>query len=124
MHIAAWNDVKTKSVTEPGARDVNIRVLIDENIGAPTFTMRRFEVAPGGGTPYHSHPWEHEVYVLSGKGKVRHKDGEAEMKEGVFVYVAPGEEHSFANTGTGPLMFLCMIPVADLRGRKARQPGA
>jgi quercetin dioxygenase-like cupin family protein len=118
MHISSCNDVKAKSVTEPGAKGVSIRVLIDENMGARTFAMRRLEVAPGGETPYHAHLREHEVYVLSGTGKVRSKNGETGMKEGVFVYVAPEEEHNFVNAGTVPLIFLCMIPVAKFRGRK------
>ena len=117
MRIAAWKNVEGKNVTEPGARGVTIRLLIDESVGAPTFAMRRFEVAPGGCTPFHSHPWEHEVYVLSGKGMVRQRDGESDMEEGVFVYVAPGEEHNFVNTGTVPLIFLCMIPVARRCGQ-------
>ncbi len=119
MHIATWNDVNSKGVTEPGARNVVIRVLIDERIGAPTFAMRRLEVAPGGETPFHSHPWEHEVYVLSGTGKIRCKNGDTGMKEGIFAYIAPEEEHGFANTGDAPLVFLCMIPAAKHRGIKA-----
>lgn len=118
VHSSVWEKVEAKGVTEPGAEGVTIRVLIGESIGAPTFVMRHFVIVPGGGTPYHSHPWEHEVYVLSGEGKVRHGNGEAEMKEGVFVYVPPGEEHNFVNTGTGPLRFLCMIPVTHLRKHK------
>jgi quercetin dioxygenase-like cupin family protein len=118
VHAAVLKEVEAKKVTEPGADGVAIRVLIDESIGAPTFAMRHFEVAPEGFTPFHSHPWEHEVYVLSGNGKVRHKGGDTTMKEGVFVYVAPGEEHNFVNTGTVPLVFLCMIPVARLRGQQ------
>lgn len=118
MHIAAWNDVKAKSVTEPGVTDVAMRVLIDEGTGAPTFAMRLLEIAPGGQTPFHSHPWEHEVYVLSGRGKIRCNNGETRMKEGIFIYVAPDEEHNFANTGDVPLVFLCMIPAAKYRGIK------
>ncbi len=124
MRIAAWDDVKPRGVKESGARDVSIRVLIDEDVGAPTFTMRRLEISPGGGTPFHSHPWEHEVYVLSGAGTIRHKEGETGMTEGTFVYVAPEEEHAFVNTGTSPLVFLCMIPAEGLRGRMARREGA
>ena len=52
-----------------------------DNVGAPNFTMRHFEVAPGGRTPFHAHPWEHEVYVLSGTGKVRQKGGERAPSE-------------------------------------------
>ena len=110
MHTAKWSDIEGKAVTDAGAEGVTIRVLMGDNVGAPTFTMRHFEVAPGGRTPFHAHPWEHEVYVLSGTGKVRQKGGERKVGPGSFVYVPPDEEHNFANAGDEPFAFLCVIP--------------
>ncbi len=112
MITARWGDVEGKAVTESGARGVTIRVLMGDDIGAPNFAMRHFEVAPGGNTPYHTHPWEHEVFVLTGRGTVRKKDGQAEVGPGSFVYVPPGEEHAFANAGDKPFTFLCVIPAS------------
>ena len=112
MHTAKWSDIEGKAVTDPGAEGVTIRVLMGENVGAPTFTMRHFELSPGGCTPFHSHSWEHEVYVLSGKGKVRQKGGEREVEAGSFVYVPPEEEHNFENEGDSPFTFLCVIPAS------------
>lgn len=114
MHTAKWSEIEGKPVADPDARGVTIRVLMGENVGAPTFTMRHFEVAPGGSTPYHSHPWEHEVYVLSGKGTARRKDGRTELGPGSFVYVPPNEEHNFENSGDEPFSFLCVIPAEKL----------
>lgn len=113
MHVGRWSEAESKAVTEQGAEGVTIRVLMGDNVGAPTCAMRHFELAPGGSTPYHTHGWEHEVFVLSGKGKVRRKGGgESELEAGSFVYVAPGEEHNFVNVGASPFMFLCVIPIA------------
>ncbi|HEU5360628.1 MAG TPA: cupin domain-containing protein [Candidatus Deferrimicrobiaceae bacterium] len=112
MYTAQWKDVEGKAVTDPGAKGVTIRVLMGDNVGAPTFTMRHFEVAPGGSTPFHAHPWEHEVYVLSGAGKVRQKGGEKAVGPGSFVYVPPDEEHNFENAGEVPFTFLCVIPAS------------
>ncbi|MGZ8460309.1 MAG: cupin domain-containing protein [Candidatus Deferrimicrobiaceae bacterium] len=105
MHTAKWSDIEGKAVTDPGAEGVTLRVLMGDNVGAPTFTMRHFEVAPGGRTPFHAHSWEHEVYVLSGTGKVRQKGGERKVGPGSFVYVPPDEEHNFANRATSPSPF-------------------
>jgi quercetin dioxygenase-like cupin family protein len=110
MHIGAWKDVEGKAATDAGAGGVTIRVLMGDNVGALNFTLRHFEVLPGGHTPFHAHPWEHEVFVLSGKGKVKRKDGEADVGPGSFVFVPPDEEHAFANTGTDTFSFLCAIP--------------
>jgi quercetin dioxygenase-like cupin family protein len=110
MHVGKWKDVEGKVVTEAGAGGVTIRVLMGDNVGAPTFTTRHFEVAPGGHTPFHAHPWEHEVFVLSGRGKVLRKGGEADVVPGSFVFVPPDEEHAFANAGSEIFSFLCAIP--------------
>ncbi len=117
MHVASWTEVEGKSVADAGAEGVTIRVLMGDNVNAPNFAMRRFEIAPGGGTPYHSHPWEHEVYVLAGKGKVRRKGGETELEAGSFVFVPPEEEHNFVNTGAAPFSFLCVVPARKMYAR-------
>ncbi len=44
------------------------RDVINADNGAPNLCIRVFEVEPGSSTPPHSHPWEHEVFVLSGRG--------------------------------------------------------
>jgi quercetin dioxygenase-like cupin family protein len=55
---------------EEGALKVKVRWLITKEIGAENFAMRLFEIEPGGYTPLHSHPWEHEVFILEGEGVV------------------------------------------------------
>lgn len=112
MLVSRCENVEGKSVTDPGAKDVTIRVLMGDNVEAPNFAMRHFSLAPGGSTPYHTHPWEHEVFVLSGNGKVLQKGGETAVAPGSFVYVPPDEEHSFVNAGDSPFAFLCVIPAA------------
>jgi quercetin dioxygenase-like cupin family protein len=110
MHVARWNEIEGKAVDEAGATGVSIRVLMSDNVGAPNFAMRHYQLTQGGKTPYHTHPWEHEVFVLSGTGAVRHKGGEKSLEPGSFVFVAPDEEHSFLNSGSAPFVFLCVIP--------------
>jgi quercetin dioxygenase-like cupin family protein len=87
------------------------RVVIGADDGALTFIMRVFEVKPGSSTPFHSHSWEHEAFVLSGEGVVRGREGERLLGEGTAVFVAPNEEHCFINTGSAPLRFICVIPL-------------
>jgi hypothetical protein len=37
---------RRENITDPGAEGITIRVLMGDNVGAPTFTMRHFEIAP------------------------------------------------------------------------------
>jgi quercetin dioxygenase-like cupin family protein len=79
---------------------------------APRFAMRVLEVAVGGSTPFHTHDWEHEVFILSGSGKVRGPNGEQQLSADDAVFVPPGEEHCFTNIGDEVLRFVCCIPHA------------
>jgi len=99
-----YNDGKT-------AAGVEKRLLIGPADGAPTFAMRKFTVAPGGYTPYHKHPWEHGVYVLSGKGEIRSADRRDPVSPGDFALVLPMEEHQFVNVGEEPFEFICAVPL-------------
>ena len=96
-----------------GCKDVNIRWLITKDMGANHFAMRMFEIKPEGHTPLHTHKWEHEVYVLEGKGLVLAASKEEKIKPGDVVFVPPDERHQFKNTGKDILKFLCLIPYLD-----------
>jgi len=114
MKVAHQEQVDQAPVTMEGSRGCQVRWLVDAQQGAPNFAMRQFEVAPGGYTPRHSHPYEHEVFVLEGSGVVMEGDAEHPLAAGDFVFVSPDEIHQFRNTGSVPLKFLCMVPNASV----------
>lgn len=89
---------------------VTMRMVIGPDQGAPHFNLRVFEVEPGASTPYHSHWWEHEVYILAGEGVVKSQTGEKPIKPGDAILVPGGETHQFINTGTEILRFICLVP--------------
>ncbi|MBI4279590.1 MAG: cupin domain-containing protein [Armatimonadetes bacterium] len=64
-----------------------MRELITGRDGAPTFAMRHFTVEPGGHTPHHFHPWEHEVFILEGRGELTCADKTVALEPGMAVYV-------------------------------------
>jgi quercetin dioxygenase-like cupin family protein len=110
MKVNHYKQVSQAPVTMEGSSGCQVRWLLDESQGAPNFAMRQYEVAPGGYTPRHSHPYEHEVFVLEGQGTVLEGDVEHRIAPGDFVLVAPNELHQFRNTGPAPLKFLCLVP--------------
>jgi quercetin dioxygenase-like cupin family protein len=111
MKIANYRD--SQPVEE--VQGVFKREIITAEDGAENFTMRIFEVEPSSSTPTHSHSWEHEVFVLSGKGVVVGAQGAAPVGKDSVVFVAPSEPHCFVNTGDEPLRFVCVIPLAKSR---------
>ena len=93
------------------APGVTVRWMISEKDGAPNFAMRVFEVEPGAASPFHTHPWEHEVFILAGRGHVKVEDGETSFQEGDAVFVAPEERHQFVNDGGTTPRFICVVPL-------------
>ncbi len=113
MKIVDFRDVPLEPVSEEGAKGVKVRWVIKKEDGAERFAMRIFHVEPGGYSPCHSHPWEHEVYVLSGEGEVL-KDGEwVKVSEGTVLFIPPNEEHQFKNSSEQELVFICLVPYLD-----------
>ncbi len=97
------------------APGVTIRWVIDEQQdGAPIYALRVIEVAPSGHTPDHTHAFEHENFVIEGKGRVQ-IDGEwHDVGVGDVVFVPPHTQHTYENAGDTPFKFLCGIPVSRL----------
>ena len=89
---------------------VTKRVLIGPDEGAPNFIMRVFEIAPGHTSPDHTNFWEHEIFILAGKGVARDQDGkETPIGEGTAVFIPVGENHCLINQGGDVLRFICII---------------
>ena len=94
-----------------GAEGVTFRLLIGHRDGAPHFAMRHFTVEPGGHTPLHRHPYEHEILVLSGKALVRSGDTYRGLQVGDALLVSPQELHQIRNCGDQALQFICLVPI-------------
>lgn len=114
MKINHYEQVQQQPVDMPGAEGCHVRWLVGQSDGAANFSMRQFDVAEGGFTPRHSHPYEHEVFVLAGQGVLFEGDVQHPIQAGDVIYVAPDEIHQFRNTGDDSLKFLCLIPNSAL----------
>jgi quercetin dioxygenase-like cupin family protein len=103
-------EMSPKPVDMEGAEKVGIRVLLGPDQGVPNFVMRVFDVEPGGHTPKHTHPFEHEIFVLSGRGEIDLQSGARPLEAGDAVLVEPDELHQFRNTGDSVFRFMCLVP--------------
>lgn len=109
MKLQNYKEIEASQVEE-GASGVKIRVVISEKDGAENFIMRVFEIEPEGYTPFHEHPWEHEVFVLRGKGVVISENKEKIIKEGDVIFIPSNEKHQFKNNQDNILEIICLIP--------------
>jgi quercetin dioxygenase-like cupin family protein len=113
MYVVNYRERELKDVEMAGTQKTTVRWLIGRHSGAKTYAMRRFEIAPGGIIPLHSHPEEHEIYVLSGTAKLI-GDTEGIAKKDDVVFVPSNEPHGYDNTeGTESFCFICVIPLLN-----------
>lgn len=117
IQVRDFRDVEAQAALD----GVTMRVVIGPDQGAPHFNMRVFEVLPGHASPYHSHWWEHEVFVLAGQGVAKTEQGKVPIGPGSTVFVPGGEMHQFQNTGDELLRFLCLVPQEWLQGVKKQK---
>jgi quercetin dioxygenase-like cupin family protein len=109
MKVQNYRNVEGQEVV-PG---VVMRIVAGSDEGAPTFVMRVFEIQPGSAIPAHGHPWEHELFVISGKGKVITDSNEIPVSEGDAIMLLPGDTHGLLNAGEDLLRVICVVPLVD-----------
>ena len=88
---------------------VTVRWMLGEPEGANNYEMRYFSLQGEVSTEWHTHDWEHEVFVVKGKGKIISENGEKDLEPGDAVYVPPGEQHHFVSRGE-LFDFICVVP--------------
>lgn len=94
------------------APGTSIRWLIDdEHDGAPYYALRMIEIEPGGTSPHHTHAFEHENFVVEGKGRVNIAGEWHDLRPGDVVFVPADVKHQYVNAGEVTFRFLCGIPV-------------
>jgi quercetin dioxygenase-like cupin family protein len=122
MLIRACDPQSTTPVTMEGAHGVTMQVMVGREDAAPNFAMRHFVVEPGGQTPRHQHPYEHEVYIAQGRFEV-FCDGKTDTATAGDVLLVPSDTlHQFINTGDTPGRFLCLVPLESDCGQEV--PGS
>jgi quercetin dioxygenase-like cupin family protein len=90
-------------------KGVRFYPMLTARDGTPNFSMRLFEIGPGGYTPRHSHEWEHEVYVIKGDGHVFKDDEKTRIEKDDFIFVKPSELHQFC-AGEKGMSIICVVP--------------
>jgi quercetin dioxygenase-like cupin family protein len=102
------NTIKTSQKKSPSG--ISVWWLLAEEDGTPHFELRYFELKKGQETSGKPHPFEHEVYVIKGRGQIVGDNEVVAIKPGDAILIFPDERHQFINTGDGTLGFICIIP--------------
>ena len=108
--IGNTGDIEGQPLSGEGIESVVKRLLVGPADGWQGWAMRLFELAPGGHTPRHRHPWPHINYVTGGRGTLHVDGADTTVVAGSFAYVPAGATHQFSNAGDGTFAFLCIVP--------------
>ena len=113
MLLKKIDTVPLLPVQKEGADKVANRVIFGPQDAAPNFSTRLFEFEPAGHTPYHQHPYEHQVLILEGElAYLNESKEEIPVHPGDAVMVMPGEMHGFRNrSNTNRAKMVCIIPI-------------
>ena len=65
----------------------------------PTCTMSYSEIYPDKTSTHHTHPWEHEVYILKGSGTLVCDGKEYPVREGDAIFIPGDVDHYTLNNG-------------------------
>lgn len=110
MYKINLDEIPEKGINRGYRENVSIRYPIVEEFGAPNFEMRYFELGVGASSSQDKHNYEHEVFVLRGRGRVVVDGKEYGLRQNDAVLIAPNEEHQLYQEGDGPFGFLCIVP--------------
>ena len=110
MKAIKYADIKPILFNNDQAKGVAGRVVVGKDDGANNFCMRIFEIAQGGNTPKHAHPWEHEMFIHAGVGEIYGNGKWNKIQPGTVIFMPPNEEHQIRNTAKELLILACLVP--------------
>lgn len=112
------DEIPGEGINRVYMRGVSIRYLILEEFGAPNFEMRYFELSKGGKTTIDEHPYEHEIFVIRGRGVLLLNDKPVPLRVNDAILIEPNEKHRLIQEGDEPFGFLCIVPCGVSRSKK------
>jgi quercetin dioxygenase-like cupin family protein len=110
MYKTNINEIPEEGINRSYKSGVSIRYLILEEFGAPNFEMRYFELEKGMVTSLDLHEFEHEIFILKGKGKLFLEGKEYDLRPHDAVLIEGNEQHQLRQEGDEPFGFLCIVP--------------
>ncbi len=92
-----------------GWRGVTRYTLLQPPAALAQFSLRYFELRPGGYSSFEKHAHVHAIVVLRGKGKAVIGQQVLDLAPFDLVYVPPNTPHRWINEDSEPFGFLCPV---------------
>jgi mannose-6-phosphate isomerase-like protein (cupin superfamily) len=85
---------------------INVKMMIDSDLGAQLSTMFMVQYDPDGATGPHDHPFEETYFFLQGQAEATFDGKPVVLGAGDIAWAGVGCPHSFRNLGGGTLRWL------------------
>jgi mannose-6-phosphate isomerase-like protein (cupin superfamily) len=85
---------------------INVKMMIDSDLGAQLATMFMVQYDPDGATGPHDHPFEETYFFLEGQAEATFDGKPVVLGAGDIAWAGVGCAHSFRNLGGGTLRWL------------------
>ncbi|UCD35521.1 MAG: cupin domain-containing protein [Nitrospiraceae bacterium] len=106
-----WKGVRAEDYKTGGSDWEGIlrQVIIGSRGETAKFSLRYFEIAPGGYSSHETHEHEHVVVGIRGEGKALMNRRAVRVGFLDVVYVSPGTPHRLFNPFSEPFGFFCIV---------------
>lgn len=104
-----YKRIEADAQVKKNYHNIELRWLVDKEHGARHFSMRHVRIEPGKSPSPHTHPEDHQMFFLEGKGFVESGSEVVKVKRGTFVFIPGGTAHAVKNSGRVPLEFICCV---------------
>ncbi|WP_320129123.1 cupin domain-containing protein [uncultured Sphaerochaeta sp.] len=110
MFVSHRDEIAKRKLEGKGIKEVTKQVLVGPDQGWKDHVLRMFTLGKGGFAPLHSHPWEHIIYAVEGKGTLFMDGKEYPLTPGSTAYINANLQHQVLNAGDQNFVFLCIVP--------------
>ncbi|MHA1887548.1 MAG: cupin domain-containing protein [Promethearchaeota archaeon] len=109
MIVKSLDDIPQEPVTMFSSTETKIQWLRRPE-ESTHFMLRRFVIGSKGQIGIHSHPEEHQMFILKGPIELLNGEGKkTAVNSREFVYMPPNELHGYINPNDYEVEFLCGI---------------
>lgn len=106
MMVSHRDAIEKKQISEK----VQKQILVGPKQGWKDHVMRMFTLDAGGSAPHHSHPWQHIIYAVEGKGNLLMDGKDYPLVPGSVAYIPDDIDHQISNAGEQKFVFICIVP--------------
>lgn len=110
INIGKLSELDQHVLTAPNGHKVPGKIFLSEHAKMTGSEISYTALPPGAASPFfHAHHKHEEVYlVISGSGEYQIDDTVFPIEEGSVIRVGTGASRSMKNTGSVPLVYICV----------------